>query len=489
MIEMMQKAICLLNKNVLNDVRNQEVLDRRWNKTDSSNSGATLRDDEEAMTVGLLQDTDAHEEYDEVGDDFINSADADETLRGDLDQHDSPSNEQESEATESSSRIVAAPMGHFRTINSSALSTQPDGSSHNIDAPIKISGCDLHTMASLYLPGPFQVLFETVVCANFVFLLAAYALAGSRAYSEFLTDNSWYVFLILPFVAFFSVVIIFGFSIIQYLISFLTVIKGSLLLLVIVVVGIFSSEINAPHESNFQYFARPILLTTASLGGAFATVSLLFGRMKLTKLNVRVFTVSAISALVTCWILNVLWAWIVLRTVPQESDKGPSLHHAYQKGQISTQPVTEIILKRFPQYSFIISAISGFIVLSISVSYITMGAALYETVRGYAKTEIKSVLLFYFLIGLSYLIAQSSPSDFQVIMESMTSFCINLSSGVFIGIMLISSLRFKVKIPVSLGPRVVLFLGALFISSLFSVVCGFDFIYTILRNVKKDLPF
>lgn len=258
-------------------------------------------------------------------------------------------------------------------------------------------GPDLHTMGKLFLHRSLQVFFDfCVIWHLYVFLLLkknngnpifstgksvailiTYSLAGPTAYAQLFGVKDYMVYFISPFVIILSLVVIFGFRIIRQIITFATLGKGMMLVVMVALVGIvgFSMDI-APYD-DWRYIGRPFLITTVALGGAMNTLPVIYAKLIPTRRNVRMFQLAAVSAIVICTLINITWVLFVLKIVPQEdTEDKPSLHRSADRGEISTVPVIEIIDASFPQYKWLGLLVQIFIITSITVSFITMSSGL-----------------------------------------------------------------------------------------------------------------
>lgn len=85
-----------------------------------------------------------------------------------------------------------------------------------------------------------------------------------------------------------------------------------------------------------------------------------------------------------CGLVNIAWVLFVLKIVPQEDiDSKPSLQRSASRGEISTVAIIEIINREFPQYKWLAVLVQVFIILSITVSYITCSSGLRHMLDGY----------------------------------------------------------------------------------------------------------
>jgi hypothetical protein len=300
--------------------------------------------------------------------------------------------------------------------------------------------------------------------------------------------------------------------------------------------GIVSIQVQQGFSDHWQYIGRPFLIGTVALGGAMNTLPVIYSRMVPTKRNLNWFRWSAVSALLVCFILNVLWCLFVLLIVPQtaEDADAPSLSRARREEEISIVPVIEIINTRFPQYTWLGIFVQVFISISITVSFITMSTGMKHMLDGYVKTfsayqakqgsyiqrfsqflisksrvlwflrveqeaPKRVAMLFQFLLYficflLVYICAQINYKGFLSIMEIFTSLALNLESGFFVAYMLWQSRKAMYSTPtiqsmmlLPLPKWVVHTLWAVGAYFLFAVV--YDIVYTILRLALNEIPF
>jgi len=170
----------------------------------------------------------------------------------------------------------------------------------------------------------------------------------------------------------------------------------------------------------------------------------------------------------------VLWTYFVIKVVPQKSkDDSPSLTRAAENGCISTIPLTEILNDQEPALSWIAKVVEAFIVISVTISFITVGSGLKNFIDGYvlnfaawmpihAITKFRILrwctpVIFYKIViytvsfGASISIAVGKPSCFLVILEYFTSAALNLENGAFIAYMMVIGTKYKItKIPLPL---------------------------------------
>lgn len=167
--------------------------------------------------------------------------------------------------------------------------------------------------------------------------MVSYALAGSEAYGSVFGVN--YVYLIFPYVLLLSLVVIFGSSIIEAIISIFTFTKGSVLVFVVLITIIVGNEADHSSTNDWLFIGKPLLISTVALGGAVNLLPVCFEKVSFTKNHMRNFVTAIILGEGVVWVLNVLWCYYILKIVPQQ---GPvSLAMAEKNGQISTIPLSK----------------------------------------------------------------------------------------------------------------------------------------------------
>lgn len=334
---------------------------------------------------------------------------------------------------------------------------------------------NLHLLGELFLSCGLVQAFDIILVLQFVALLISYSLAGSEAYAQVLGIN--YIYVIPVFVWVLTFLIVFALQLVQPLVSVLTFFKGSLLLGTVAVTFYVGSEINREIHNDFSAFGEPFLMGTVALGGVVNTMPLMYSKISPVKNQIQNFRLSVNLGLLTCTILNILWCWALLDIVPQLSTfqcasntqstesqgnlchSNISLQRSASEGEISTIPLTEIIKERYPSFSWVAFLIELFIMVSITVSFLTVGAVLHHTLLGWlqsawkkdklteyrTQTKLKvrcinakcfcstvvSLAVFCVVFGVSML----DPQGFVDILEKFSSFTINIEVALFIFLM------------------------------------------------------
>ncbi|KAL6073518.1 hypothetical protein QOT17_004822 [Balamuthia mandrillaris] len=334
-------------------------------------------------------------------------------------------------------------------------------------------GPDLHTMGSLFLGRYLRHVFDAAVMLHFISILISYSLAASEAYAHIM--NVPHTLLILPFIILFGSVVIFGSLFISGIISFLTLGKGFLLIMMVVVTGIVGAEADHPISNNWRYVGQPFLIGTVALGGAANTLPVVFAKIGFHRKDMIKLTAATVLGLFTTYVLNIIWCYYVLKIVPQHGGS-ISLELAGEEGHIATVPLIDIIRRDFPEYRWIAVLVDVFIMVSVTVSFITVGIGLKHTLDGYvknwkardfhfewfsAKTNFilerlwnapplyRQSFLYSICFGIVMLFAQANPKSFLVVMEVVTSLALNIESGCLVVVMLGTSrlLQHNLSIP------------------------------------------
>jgi len=317
-------------------------------------------------------------------------------------------------------------------------------------------GINLHMTAKLFLDKYSLVIFDLSVILHLTSICITYALAGAQSYALAIGTN--YIYLILPFVALLTLVIIFGTRFITPIISFMTFTKGSVLVLVVFVTSIVGNHVNRTISDDWAFIGRPFLIGTVALGGAAYVIPVTFNKLPFARGPILHFIRATIAAEFVVWLLNILWAFYILKIVPQ-TGTGISLAGAEESGEIATIPLVEFIRMSYPQYNWIAILINLFIMVSITVSFITMGTGLRHMLDGFAQIhtqfpfqrlqllndaakQIKIKKVVYYSLGFLFIfiVAQTNPQGFIIVLEFVTSLALNLASGVFVSMMLGNSL-------------------------------------------------
>ncbi|XP_070538677.1 uncharacterized protein [Ptychodera flava] len=193
-----------------------------------------------------------------------------------------------------------------------------------------------------------------------------------------------------------------------------------------------------------------------------------------------------------------------------------SLYNSKQQGEISTIPLIKIIETEYPQFNWVAILVEMFIIISITVSFLTIGSALVHTLSGwldslwtqdhfinYAAVHVKSKceccsgkcvcrsFLSLAAFGIVFSVAMLEPKGFVTMLDKVASLVLNLEAGFFVFVMIKMSRRknYKdLKVPWRLNRFIYPFHYLVFIYFTFAVF--YDVFVTIYEIVmKKELRF
>ncbi|PIK48626.1 hypothetical protein BSL78_14503 [Apostichopus japonicus] len=382
------------------------------------------------------------------------------------------------------------PMSEVRQDGHTGL---PNGSVHSYIQEISkvVPKPNLHTLGVLFLPRGLGAAFNILVLLNLISILISYALAGSEAYAQILGIN--FIYIIPVFVWVQALAIVFAQKFIHPVVSILTFFKGSVLVATVIVTFFVGSTVANVVTNDFAYFGTPFLMGTVALGGVFLVMPMMYAKVQYCQIQMKYFFYSITAGVATCAILNILWCWAVLQIVPQlsscvlPSQMGPtndsydqsvttlpsksllpdaavcsqdySLQRAAENGEISTVPLTEILAEDHPEFKWVAILIQVFIIISVTVSYLTLGSALKHSFLGWLDDlmswgrhltdERPSVtsrlrllprnvfrpILTLLLFGAIFGVAMANPKGFVTMLDKIASLLINLLAGLFVFLM------------------------------------------------------
>ncbi|XP_041482736.1 uncharacterized protein LOC121429655 [Lytechinus variegatus] len=351
----------------------------------------------------------------------------------------------------------------------------------------KVAKPNLHMMGTLFLGRGLSQAFDIILLLQFVSILISYALAGSEAYAQ-LFHIEKYLYIIPAFVWILSGSIVFAQRIIQPVVSLFTLAKGGLLVATVVVTFGVGSAVGNTISNDFHYMGSPFLMGTVALGGVCNVMPMMYSRIAYSRKQISSFWWTVFAGLATCMILNVLWCWAVLDIVPQLSSctthlteevlvhdnttevnifttpsvapcvEDLSLERSAKQGEISTVPLIEILEDDYPQYTWVAVLVELFIMISITVSYLTIGSALLHSFLGwldahmawdkvdkgntvpakvkYCPKRICRPLLSLLVFGLVFAVAMLDPKGFVTMLDKIASLLLNLEAGLFIFLMI-----------------------------------------------------
>eukprot|EP01138_Halocafeteria_seosinensis_P005393 gb/GECG01005513.1/.p1 GENE.gb/GECG01005513.1/~~gb/GECG01005513.1/.p1 ORF type:complete len:1012 (+),score=102.88 gb/GECG01005513.1/:1-3036(+) len=248
---------------------------------------------------------------------------------------------------------------------------------------------NLHSMGKMYLGVQLQRVFDAAVMLHFVSVLISYVLAGSQSYQEFIGIQ--FEIIILLFCIVYTFFIVVGERVIKPVISVVTTVKCSLLILMIGIVGFVSLQVNISPWNKWSKIMEPFLLGTVALGGVVNILPVVYSNVPLRKSSISKFRFAVSAGVTTCWVLNIMWAFFVLKIVPQtvEEEGEVSLENSKRNGEISTAPVIDVIDQDYEKYHWVSNLVTSFIILSVSVSYLTLGTGMKHVLDGYVDQRFE----------------------------------------------------------------------------------------------------
>ncbi|XP_078419959.1 uncharacterized protein LOC144693794 isoform X1 [Cetorhinus maximus] len=394
---------------------------------------------------------------------------------------------------------------------------------------------NLHILGVLFLNKYMSCVFNLLLILQFISVGISYVLAGSEAFAELLQIRHVYV---IPFFTWvLSLGIILAQVIIQPITSILTLAKGTLLIITVIVTFVVGSEVHQEIINDFSSIGAPFLMGTVALGGIVNVMPMLFSEISQNRSQVMWFRRAVTGGLTTCAILNILWCWAVLDIVPQTSERkvlfdgdsnssvpighqvvpgyiiihfNISLEASEKAGEIATVPLTRIIMEQYRRFAWVAWFTEIFITVSITVSFLVLGSAMKHTLEGWVDSfwnrkcekasercetsylqlikigSLKSVtrgLVCLLGFGIIFMVAMSNPKGFVVVLDKVTSFALNLEAGLFIFLMLRNarSEPYKLlKVPLPMSPRIFLLHWLLPVYFLFAV--GYDIYQTLAHD-------
>jgi amino acid permease len=271
---------------------------------------------------------------------------------------------------------------------------------------------DLHRMGRMFLEKKWMAqAFDTAVVIHFVAVLISYTLAGAQAYGNLFALDDFRV-LIVPFCVVYTSFIVFCGNSVRPVISFLTVCKCAALVAVIAAVEVIGHLVDIQQTDNFAHAMEPFLMGTFALGGVVNLMPVVYAKLpfiggKLLSeqqkqyakaqngLLLSRFRLSICLGVAFCFVLNILWCAFVLEVVPQTEaaseahstpewlvGKNISLARSMAMGEISTIPVIKVIEMNYPSYKWVVVFINMFVIISVTVSYLTLGTGLKHMLDG-----------------------------------------------------------------------------------------------------------
>lgn len=360
-------------------------------------------------------------------------------------------------ATSPSSAVVAAV-----NIENIYLPLPPSSTTSPVEA-------SLFSLARLYLPiSALRYPFHVLSFFSFVSILTSYGLAGPQALWQLVIpppvplQPPLFVFLAYSVIG--IVAVVFFVDVLLPFFSSLTVVKGCLFVVVVIVVACLPSSARITSffdlftvQSAYSSIAVPFLMSTVALGGLAVTIPVTYRLLppRPSRQQVANYRAAAVVGLILCYVLNIGWVIAILQVVPRQaaSDK-PSLASAFQKGQITTIPLIETLSEHTFMSSRLLHmveiVVQLFILISTIVSFFVMAAGCKNYMDGFAHSvheqlfkhghsvNIRFVHTLAYCISFGPVIALVliNPKGFIVVLTRFTSTVLNLQAGFMIFVML-----------------------------------------------------
>ena len=261
---------------------------------------------------------------------------------------------------------------------------------------------DLHTVGRMFLSPLASKLFDFSVMFHYIAVLTSYALAGSATYGLLIGLNAEVV---VPFfVGGFTAIILFGGSFVKAMVSGLTLIKGTLLVVMIFLVIFASRTVHNAYEDHWNKIMDPLLILSVALAGTINVVTVACQVIPYTPGHVRKLKRVVGGSITAVFVLNVLWSYSVLSVVPQGGGIGGvfedldadghavTLVGALETGTITTDVLVAILNRDHPEYGWLAGIVSAFVVFSVTVSFLALGLGMKHVLDGYA-TSVYNIII------------------------------------------------------------------------------------------------
>ncbi|KAJ9471168.1 hypothetical protein DIPPA_13992 [Diplonema papillatum] len=244
------------------------------------------------------------------------------------------------------------------------------------------TGPSLHTMAQCFLPNrTLRGVFDFCVYMHFLIVMIAYSISAANAVTKLLPVQREAVLAL--FVVLLSALVVYADFFLHNAIAAFTFFKASLLVTMIAIVFWIASQVRLEHANDWSRLGDAFLIGTVSLGGSVNVLPVIYASFPRTPKSILVFRNGCLAGTVLCWLLNVMWTACLLAIVPQTAPPGePSLSHAYRQNDISSVPLLEYLAKAYPQFTFVAVLVNVFIIISVTVSFISLGLGLKHYVDG-----------------------------------------------------------------------------------------------------------
>lgn len=314
---------------------------------------------------------------------------------------------------------------------------------------------DFHTIGLLLLPWWLHPLFDALTFLSYTLLMIAYAISSAQIYGNLLSIGE--TVLTAPYVFILGLFVCIGSSKVQPFVVAFTLVKGTVLLCVIIMTSVVGFQVFRSSTSDWGNFGDPFIICTIALSGTVPLQPYMYGMTNGTKKQVKLVHYGIVAAIAACWVLNVIWTFVILKIVPQQIQPGlketATLEGAYKKHEIGTVPLIVYLRdQNHGSLSWLGTTANVFIVLSVSISFVVQGMGLNHQLDGFTRHILRmacwerwsrlpraELILTGILYVVSYLsiflIAQFSANSLYNLLEGYIGLIGNLQTGVFLGIM------------------------------------------------------
>ncbi len=355
----------------------------------------------------------------------------------------------------------------------------------------KESKISMYSLSAKYLPEFLQGFFNLMSLVLLMSMLSEYGLAGPKAAWEMVSDEEApSIIFVLYWILGASTAVFFMQAILPILTG-LTVVKGSLFILVILIVQFIPKAstvswdkmfapvyISNETSSALTRAASPFLVSCVALGGLPFTIMVTYKQFlpyNPTENQIRNYRNANILALIVCYVINIFWVisifqvqfyhpsfrnWLtkyifcLKKVVPRNI-----LTEAKLSGQISTTPLIiemKKIMGNTNSYQVVRRIIDALILASTCVSFFVLSVALRTYLddmsskfgvfdRLNISQESRKWVAYTSAFGTILIFTLTHTDQFQEIMEHYVSLAINVQCGLLMFIMLFNCRSGKYK--------------------------------------------
>eukprot|EP01125_Pyxidicula_operculata_P018970 TRINITY_DN6825_c0_g1_i1.p1 TRINITY_DN6825_c0_g1~~TRINITY_DN6825_c0_g1_i1.p1 ORF type:complete len:585 (-),score=111.91 TRINITY_DN6825_c0_g1_i1:35-1789(-) len=469
-----------------------------------------------------LTEFDINNTNDDDDDDVDDLSDVVNTNTGSssTEQNETDSNEN----SQPTSSIFSLPSVSMTATTSSPSSSYSDTLRGRISKLMPLTEPDLHTLAGMFLSPISRFFFEVSLIIYFVSTLVDYSIISSQSVAAMFGVETQYVFFLAPFTIIFAgVALVVPAKYGHPIISFFTLFKILLLVVMIFACISIGNLSNEDSHSSWFYLGRPFLIGTITLGGAVNIIPLLFSNVSLNKNDINKFMVVVVSALITVWFANLLWSFWILHIIPQ--DGVLSLETALSNNDPVSEPLIRLIHEEFPLYGWLSTVINVFRLFSLTIGFTVMTLAMkhvldgflrsfsmllvrkekdYETTSSSSNFEVIINRMFGFILYLSstwkkalfytiffvliFLFAQFSSEVLLGVLERGSSVFLNLEAGLFICLMLHNArTKYSGRIPVRLHKYI--YRMRYIVGGYFGFAIFYDIITWLTKYITDQFPY